>query len=210
MNMRALISLANNDASGAMELFQRALKLDPGNVSVRMNLGVSYLRFRQLGAASVQFERVLKLNPDHADALLHLAVIKSARGEHESAEKIYEDVLADKLNNPLALYNLAVLQQRTGEFDASLNNLKTYLKTAPARTEDTNQALMLIERIKDLRNQVRQSGADEDQDIETMVARQQERDAEDSKKSKPNDEDAANSDDARDPELMDLEDQLID
>lgn len=203
LNMRALIALTHKDSARAMALFQKALKLDPGNVSVRMNLGVSYLRYRQLGSAAVQFERVLKLVPDHADALLHLAVVKSSRGDHAAAEKIYEGILSRSQSNPLALYNLAVLQQRTGEFDQSLSSLKTFLKSSHAKAEDIHQALALIEKIRDLKVQKDGEAAADVDEIERVARRQ----VEEKRAAKATSKVEQNE--SVDPEVHELEDQLI-
>ncbi len=75
LNTRALVALANNEPSQALALFQQALKLEPSNISVRMNLGVAYLTIGSLGLPLFQFERVLKIVPEHTDAMLHLAII---------------------------------------------------------------------------------------------------------------------------------------
>lgn len=169
LNMLALVAMAGDEPSKAMSLFQRALKIDPGNVSVRMNLGVSYLKYRMLQAAAVQFERVTKLVPDNADALMHLAVIRSAKGDFDTAEEIYENILGKKKNNPIALYNLAVLQQRKGEYDEALENLKVYLKNSQAKSKDTDQAFALIERIKDLQLQKGKANGVSDEEIQALA-----------------------------------------
>ena len=84
LNIRALVELRNGNKALAKELFKRAIKIDPGNIAARMNLGVLLLKYRQIGGASVQFERVLKIMPHHQDARLHIAIIKASRVEIDS------------------------------------------------------------------------------------------------------------------------------
>jgi len=168
LNLVALIALERNKPSKAMDMFKKSLNRDPGNITARMNLGVSYLKYRQLSAAAVQFERVLKVMPSHADALLHLAIIKAAKGDLNDAEDKYETVLAGQRNNPIALYNLAVLQKNKEDYGDAINNLKIYLKNPNVKSSDSEEVFALIEKIKDLQQQSGSKGIS-DSEIETLA-----------------------------------------
>ncbi len=148
LNMLAIVALSENRNSDAMALFRKGLELNPQNVSIRMNLGVLLLQYRQLAKAAIQFERVLKIIPEHSDAKLHLAVLKSTRGKIEDAAEIYQTILAQKSENPMALYNLAVLETKQKHYDDALGLLKSYLNSTYARGSNNDQVYTLVEEIE--------------------------------------------------------------
>jgi len=169
LNMMAMIALKRDENGEAMGLFKRALELNPGDVAVRMNLGVLYVKYRLMGAAAVQFERVLKSEPDHQDAKLHLAIVKSSQGNNKEARKIYKDLLSEKRRNPLALYNLAVVEKNLQRYDDAIDNLKTYLKTEHARTSDTSVVFALLEEIN--KEKMARGQATSDEEIQALAAK---------------------------------------
>lgn len=170
LNMLGLVALQESNKAAAMDYFRRALKVNPSDVAVRMNMGVLHVEYRQLKAAAVQFERVLKIMPKHADAKLHLAVIKASKGKNDEALAVYEEILDAQENNPLALYNMAVLQKKSNEYEDSLSNLKTYLKTDHARRTDNTEVFALIDRVQNEKSQ--SSGSEtSDEEIQALAAK---------------------------------------
>ncbi|MEZ4741268.1 MAG: tetratricopeptide repeat protein [Bdellovibrionota bacterium] len=148
LNLLALIAIEEEDNSLAMSLFKEGLRLNPSDVAMRMNLGILYLKYRQINEASIQFERVLTVLPQHQDARLHLAAIWAHRGKVDAAQKVYEDILSEKENNPIALYNYAVLQSNAKEYDDAIDNLKLFIKKAKGKSQQTDKAFALINDIR--------------------------------------------------------------
>ena len=153
LNLMALLALAEEKPSVALHLFKQALQIDPGNIPVRMNMGVLYLRHRQLPEAATQFERILRIMPTNMDAKLHLAIIKNARGETAVAERMYREILSARPGNTLALFNLAVLQKNQGRYSHAMNSLKSYLQSDQARSSDTDEVFALINDIQHLQEE---------------------------------------------------------
>lgn len=148
LNLLALVSLQEGRAAEAMARFRQGLKLNPSDVAIRMNLGVLFVKYRQMANAGVEFERVLKIMPDHNDARLHLAIIKASRGAYGEAEDIYGEILARSKDNPLALYNLAVLNTSMENYDDAIDSLNQYLDSPKARKSGNQEVYALIEEIK--------------------------------------------------------------
>jgi tetratricopeptide (TPR) repeat protein len=215
INLLGMVALKENKKALAMDYFRRALKMNPGDVAVRMNMGVLLVEHRQLNEAAIQFERVLRLMPDHADAKLHLAIIKSTKGKDAEALAVYEDILDGDSNNPLALYNMAVIQRKGGEYEDSLGKLKKYLKTNHARTTDNTEVFALIDRVQNEQSQATGDDAS-DMEIQALAAKLKDGpvDAQpqvatvgpETKEAEAiTDEDATSSD-----EILELERQLVD
>ena len=168
INMLALVSLSRGDSGNAMRLWKQALTLNSNDISVRMNMGVMYLKYRLLSQASAQFERILKVAPNHQDAKLHLAIINSTRGDNEKSIEVYKEILAKDKDNPLALYNLAVSQKALTQYDDALDSLKEYIKASPEKSSHTDRAFALIEEI----NTIKQSQGSKisDGDIQNLAS----------------------------------------
>lgn len=168
LNMLALVSLSRNDSGNAMRLWKQALTLNSNDISVRMNMGVMYLKYRLLSQASAQFERILKVAPNHQDAKLHLAIVQSSRGDHEKSVEIYKEILSKDKENPLALYNLAVSQKAMTRYDDALDTLKDYIKASPEKSSHTDRAFVLIEEINTIKQS--QGGKISDSDIQSLAS----------------------------------------
>ncbi len=169
LNGMALIAFKESRFSDSVGLFNEALRLNPNDIAVRMNLGVLYLQYRQMANAAVQFERVLKIMPNHPDAQLHLAVIEGTRGRHDVAEKIYASILGSDSKNPIALYNLAVLEDRRENYGAALDRLKAYLETSDAKKSGNQEVFAFIDQIREKQEAAGQKVSDED--IQQMAAK---------------------------------------
>lgn len=169
LNIKALISLKQDRKADALAIFKEALKKDPGDVAVRMNLGVLHLDHQQVDNAAVEFERVLKIMPDHPDAKMHLAMIYSIRKEYDAAERLFDEVGNLNSKNALYLYNMAILEERRENFDSSLDYLDRYLSTVTARSKNNQEVFAMIDRIKTRKAAMGESISDEQ--IKTLAAK---------------------------------------
>lgn len=148
INLLAMTALKDKKNAQALALFKQALKLNPNDISVRMNLGVQYIKYRQLSNAAIQFERILKVMPNHLDAKLHLAIIQATKENFSVAEDTYKDILSRSSNNPLTLFNLAVLEKRRKNYDDALDTLNTYLDSNYAKNANNEEVYALLNEIK--------------------------------------------------------------
>jgi tetratricopeptide (TPR) repeat protein len=130
-----------------MRLWKNALALNSGDISVRMNLGVMYLKNRLFGQASTQFERVLKVAPQHQDARLHLAIVEMSRGRNVEALETFKSIASNDKTNQLALFNMAVAQKNLNQLDDAIASLKRYIKASPGKSAETDQAFTMIDEI---------------------------------------------------------------
>src|SRR5437016_12996119 len=76
---------SENRQEEASELFEKALRLNPGDQETRRNLAASHWRLGRHAAARVNLQTVLKVRPDECLALLLLGVVSEALGEHPTA-----------------------------------------------------------------------------------------------------------------------------
>ena len=125
-NLKAQIHVATHEYQQAMQTLSFALNEYPNDTSLLMNLGLLYLRFRQLHQARGFLERVLAQVRDHPDAMLHLAVLDSARGNYQQAEGRYRLLLTQRGKDPNVLFNLLILKNKTLAYQEAASLLVKY------------------------------------------------------------------------------------
>jgi len=79
----------------AITWYEAALKLNPNDVNVSTDLGVSYYYSNQPDKALAQFDTSLKLDPKHAKTLLNVGIVKAfGKQDLEGAEAAWKQVIA--------------------------------------------------------------------------------------------------------------------
>jgi tetratricopeptide (TPR) repeat protein len=74
------------DSAKAMGLFERILRLDPGQVSIAITLGTYYAQRGRAPEAIRLWKDALSRNPGLTDARVNLAVAQFQSGDRRSAE----------------------------------------------------------------------------------------------------------------------------
>lgn len=86
--------LAIGQPRSAIQSGERALRLDPGNFSIRLALGQAYLSTRKLSLAHDMFLSALEKSPDHPQGLYFLAETEEKLGRTAIAKAHYLRVAA--------------------------------------------------------------------------------------------------------------------
>ena len=105
-NGKAWIRLGNllmdtNRFGEAIDSYQKALDIDPGNVDVRVDMGVCYRNTGKPEIAVKEFRKAIEINPSHVNAHKNLAIVL-AYDLHDSAgaAKEFEKSLQLEPNAP--------------------------------------------------------------------------------------------------------------
>ncbi len=78
----------------AIKWYEAALKLNPNDVNVSTDLGVSYYYTNNPDKALAQLDRSLKIDPKHAKTLLNIGIVKAfAKQDLEGASKAWQQVI---------------------------------------------------------------------------------------------------------------------
>ncbi|MEY4630128.1 MAG: hypothetical protein RIQ81_248, partial [Pseudomonadota bacterium] len=169
LNLVGQLRLGRGNNLMAAEAFKRALELNPNDVATRMNLGVLYLKNRQYNQAGTQFERVLSVMPNHLDAKVHLAIVDGQRGKVERAMEVMEAALSENPDSELILFNLAHMERNAGKLEPAKKHFKRFLQLAKARSDETEQALAMLDDIQ--RQQSSDGTRVSDNEILTLAAK---------------------------------------
>ena len=78
----------------AIKWYEAALKLNPNDVNVSTDLGVSYYYTNKPDKALAQLDRSLKIDPRHAKTLLNIGIVKAfAKQDLEGASQAWQQVI---------------------------------------------------------------------------------------------------------------------
>jgi tetratricopeptide (TPR) repeat protein len=87
----------------AITWYEGALKIEPGDVNVSTDLGVSYYYTNQPDKAIDQLNRSLKIDPKHAKTLLNIGIVKAfAKQDLAGAAAAWRQVIDLAPNSPEA------------------------------------------------------------------------------------------------------------
>lgn len=88
-----LLADGDRDLNEAVQLTQRAVRVDPTNGAYVDSLGWAHFRLGELDLAKRYLERAARLIPDDATIYEHLGDLYAARGERDAARKVYRRAL---------------------------------------------------------------------------------------------------------------------
>ena len=131
MFLEGVVADFSGDADRAVELYQRALELDPGNVAVLIHLGVTYYHRAAVAAATRILEDVVRRAPDNAPAhyYLGLCYYRLARGEEAAAS--LKKTLALEPDAEIAYYWLGVVYYFMGKLHEAVAAYTELLARSP-------------------------------------------------------------------------------
>jgi tetratricopeptide (TPR) repeat protein len=110
----------------AQDAYSRAVALDPGHATARVNLG-RLLQDLGLPARAVQqYRAALAIQPRHPTAAFNLGTALEDLGRRSEAILAYRKALEADPDFADAHFNLARLYERTGKRAAALRHLKAY------------------------------------------------------------------------------------
>lgn len=123
----------------AIDEYKRALKADPQNSVIHLNLAICYLKKDNFPEASKELNLVIKLDPGAVEPHAILALLYSTQNQPESATKEYEFALknASKLapKNIEIYKSLGAIYLRQRNFEAAGNTYRLILDLAPGDAE---------------------------------------------------------------------------
>lgn len=125
----ALYALGETDR--AIDLYQRALKIDPDFVLARYDLAVTYRGMGEVDKAIAEYEKVLKINPRFPEALSNLGGQYFRKGDVKQAVAHFQKAIKVYPNFIQALSNLGAALNKQGNPKQALPHLKKALALDP-------------------------------------------------------------------------------
>ncbi|MCP3928021.1 MAG: PEP-CTERM system TPR-repeat protein PrsT [Bacteroidetes bacterium] len=125
----------NGDFTRALELFNRAGKIQPSNVNVWFGVVRSHIGNSHFNDAKIEIQKVLNSYPEHQVGNYLLSVIAFQEGDFNRAKAAIDIVLKGKKRKFEALKLLSTIQFQQQEYSESEKTIKKYLKFHSYDTE---------------------------------------------------------------------------
>ncbi len=106
--------------AAAVLQFNKALLLEPDNLSARNNLGLAYLKMGQLKGAEAEFKKLLGHYPDLDEANYNLGQVAQQSKVWPKALAYYAKVASRSRYSALALNNRGTVHEQSGRLDSAL------------------------------------------------------------------------------------------
>ncbi|MFX0038396.1 MAG: tetratricopeptide repeat protein [Promethearchaeota archaeon] len=86
--------LQNKDYENAIKYFDEAYEINPNDIELLGNLGVSHMSLGNFSEALNYYNKALKINPNHITLLFNNGMLLSMQAEYEKAIKSWEKILS--------------------------------------------------------------------------------------------------------------------
>jgi len=94
------IQLHQNDAAGAIDSLQNAIKNDSGNAIAHYQLGLAFNQQHNEASAEQEWRQAVALRPDLTDAQRFLALLEKQRGDSDALAATAQQIIAAQPNSP--------------------------------------------------------------------------------------------------------------
>ena len=113
-----------NKLEESVSIFEKALKLRPGDIETRRSMATIYWQLGQLDTSRRNLEIALKGKPDDPLAMLLLGMVSEDLGDHQRAAKLLGDVLPLVRQRPETIDSLARAYYHLGEREKAQKSLE--------------------------------------------------------------------------------------
>ena len=130
-----LIALQRGDAAAAVELFDKAIKINGTVAEYHYNVALAWRALNRSDHVATHLERAIALRGDYALAHLNLGNVRREQGRLADAAACYERAIAVSPNLAVAHFNLANVLSEQGRPDAAVAQYNQVLAIDPNHAE---------------------------------------------------------------------------
>lgn len=131
----AISMLLLGDTATAIDTYQEAVVLQPGNEELLINAGDFYLQINRLDDAEKMYQKVLSANKSNENAHLGLGQLETQKGNWDKAAQLFEKVLELNPENTNVAFNIGVSFYNQEKYQEAIPFLKRTLETEPGNVE---------------------------------------------------------------------------
>lgn len=135
LHQQGLIKLQKRDNVGALENYNRAIRLDPNNHQLYKNRGIVMAQLGSLKAAIANFHKALKLEPKDAQIYHNLGAAYAELGKLNQAIALFSQALKFNPQDSQIYYNLGVVRFKAGDPQRAIANYAQAIKLHPTKIE---------------------------------------------------------------------------
>jgi tetratricopeptide (TPR) repeat protein len=129
---RGMIQLHQNDAAGAVDSFQQALKNDSGNAIAHYQLGIAFDMQHNEARAESEWREAVRLRPDLTDAQRALAGSEIRRGDVDALTQTAQQIITGAPYAPDGYMMRALAEMNRQKYSDAQQDLTKAIGLAPA------------------------------------------------------------------------------
>jgi tetratricopeptide (TPR) repeat protein len=128
---RGQIQLRRNDATGAVDALQQALKDDPNNAVAHYQLGAAFDMQHNEGRAESEWREAVRLRPDLTDAQRALAALEVRRGDLDALTQTAQQIISGAPQAPDGYLMRALAEMNRQKYSDAQQDLTKAMGLAP-------------------------------------------------------------------------------
>jgi tetratricopeptide (TPR) repeat protein len=132
LNNAGVMAYHNGQYEKALELFRKALDLDPAMTEAYNNLGLTYTEINEEEKATEAFKKAIELGPELAAAYNNLGYLFYRLGSYEEAIEMYNEAIGRSTDNSSAYTNLGNAYYKLDKIEEAMDAWKKALAIDPA------------------------------------------------------------------------------
>lgn len=117
--------------AGKLELYRRAVKLDPSLLEAHYNLALTLEKLGQVPAAEAEYRETLRLRPAYSPASLNLGALLYGAKRYREAIDVYREALSRDPHSEALQNNLAEAYRAAGDRDSARREFEELLRQNP-------------------------------------------------------------------------------
>jgi len=129
-------------------LYQHALRLNPENYFVEINLAMTYEAEGQLEPALEHLTKATKINPYFGETYNKLGWIQVQLGKYPDAVESFQSALQYHASAALAHYGLALAFEKQGKLSEATDQIQAAMALEPGNAEDLDEYNLIQEKIR--------------------------------------------------------------
>jgi tetratricopeptide (TPR) repeat protein len=128
---RGQIQLRRNDAAGAVDALQQALKNDSGNAVAHYQLGAAFDMQHNDARAESEWREAVRLRPDLTDAQRALATLEMRRGDLDALTQTAQQIIGSAPQSPDGYLMRALAEMNRQKYSDAQQDLTKAMGLAP-------------------------------------------------------------------------------
>jgi tetratricopeptide (TPR) repeat protein len=152
---QAVTSYKEGRHEDAVKLYRSALKIQPDNVIIYYNLGVTLREFGKIDEAEASYKRAIELKPDFLLAHYNLGNTLKVQGKFEEAQESFKKAIELKPDYIEAYNNLGTTFERLNKLNEAEASYKKVIELRPDFAEAHNNLAVIINKLGRLDEAVR-------------------------------------------------------
>jgi len=132
LNNAGVMAYHNGRYEKALELFDKAIELDPGFTEAYNNIGLTYTEMNEEEKATDAFKKAIELNPDLAATYNNLGYAFYRLGSYLEAIEMYTEAIGRSSNNSSAHTNLGNAYYKLDRLEEAIGSWRAAIEIDPS------------------------------------------------------------------------------